>query len=156
MILKNVFSPIRVGKMEIANRLVVAPMVTQYCNSDGTASDRWIAYHEAKAKGGWGLIITEDFAVDPLGRGFSCVPGLWDDAQIESHSGAYKSRPPPRRQNNGPDISCGQTNKSAGYRRPMRGAFPDRVSGHSRNAARIVRAGHSANRRKVRRLRLEG
>ncbi len=86
MILKNVFSPIRVGKMEIANRLVVAPMVTQYCNSDGTASDRWIAYHEAKAKGGWGLIITEDFAVDPLGRGFSCVPGLWDDAQIESHA----------------------------------------------------------------------
>ena len=85
MVLKNLFSPISIGKMEIANRLAVSPMVTQYCNSDGAASERWIAYHEARAKGGWGLIITENFAVDPLGRAFSRIPGFWRDSQIESH-----------------------------------------------------------------------
>jgi len=47
---------------------------------------KFIAYHEAKSKGGWGLIITEDYAVDPRGKGFLNIPGLWDDNQIESHS----------------------------------------------------------------------
>ena len=84
--LKKLFSPMKIGKMEISNRMVVSPMVTDYCNNDGTATERYIAYHEAKAKGGWGLIITEDYAVDPSGKGFSCVPGLWDDSQIASHS----------------------------------------------------------------------
>lgn len=84
--LKNLFSPIKIGNLEIANRLVVPAMVTNYCNADGTATERYIAYHEAKAKGGWGLIITEDYAVDPTGKGFSNVAGLWDDSQIVSHS----------------------------------------------------------------------
>lgn len=83
--LKNVFSPIRIGKVEIPNRLVVPAMVTIYCNEDGTATEKFIAYHEAKARGGWGLIITEDYAVDPKGRGFPNLPGLWNDSQIESH-----------------------------------------------------------------------
>jgi 2,4-dienoyl-CoA reductase-like NADH-dependent reductase (Old Yellow Enzyme family)/thioredoxin reductase len=88
--LEKLFSPMKIGKMEIANRMVVPPMVTNYCNKDGTATEKFIAYLEAKAKGGWGLIITEDYAVDPSGKGFSCVPGLWDDSQIPSHSGLTK------------------------------------------------------------------
>jgi len=84
--LKKLFTPMKIGKIEIPNRLVVSPMVTDYCNQDGTATERYIAYHEAKAKGGWGLIITEDYAVDPSGKGFSCVAGLWNDSQIASHA----------------------------------------------------------------------
>jgi len=84
--LKNLFSQVKIGKAEISNRLIVSPMVMNYCNNDGTATERFIAYHEAKAKGGWGLIITEDYAVDPKGKGFSNLPGLWDDSQIESHA----------------------------------------------------------------------
>lgn len=84
--LKNLFSEGKIGDLVIANRLVVPAMVTNYCNEDGTASEEYIAYHEAKAKGGWGLIITEDYVVDPAGKGFSCVAGLWGDHQIESHS----------------------------------------------------------------------
>jgi 2,4-dienoyl-CoA reductase-like NADH-dependent reductase (Old Yellow Enzyme family)/thioredoxin reductase len=83
---KKLFSPMKIGKVEIPNRLVVSPMVTDYCNQDGTATERYIAYHEAKAKGGWGLIITEDYAVDPTGKGFSSVAGLWNDSQIAGHS----------------------------------------------------------------------
>jgi len=76
----------RIGKMEVSNRLVVPAMVMNFCNNDGTATEKYIAYHEAKAKGGWGLIITEDYAVDPRGKGFAGIPGLWNDDQIESHS----------------------------------------------------------------------
>ena len=50
--LKNVFSPMRIGKMEVSNRLVVPAMVMNFCNNDGTATEKYIAYHEAKAKGG--------------------------------------------------------------------------------------------------------
>ncbi|MRR16932.1 MAG: FAD-dependent oxidoreductase [Deltaproteobacteria bacterium] len=82
----NIFSPIRIGRMEIPNRLVVPAMVMNFCNADGTATERYTAYHEAKALGGWGLIITEDYAVSPTGRGFPNIPGLWQDEQIESHA----------------------------------------------------------------------
>ena len=84
--LKNLFSPMKIGNLEIPNRLVVSAMVTIYCNDDGTATEKYIGYHEAKAKGGWGLIITEDYAIDPAGRGFPRLAGLWEDAQIESHA----------------------------------------------------------------------
>lgn len=80
-----VFTPISIGNIKLKNRLVVAPMVTVYCDQDGMATERFIAYHETKARGGWGMIIVEDYAVDPSGRGF-WTPGLWKDEQIESHA----------------------------------------------------------------------
>lgn len=70
----------------IKNRCAVPAMVTDYYNEDGTATERYIAYHEEKAKGGWGLIITENYNVDPLGHGFKSTAALWNDDQIESHS----------------------------------------------------------------------
>lgn len=78
------FQPLTIGKLELKNRLVVAPMVSVFCDEDGMATERYIAYHEEKAKGGWGTIITEDYVVDPAGRGFYCA-GLWKDEQIDSH-----------------------------------------------------------------------
>ena len=78
-------SPLQLGPVEIKNHFVVSPMVMNCCNEDGTVSEKWICYHEEKAKGGWGLIITEDIAVDPTGRTYQYVPGLWGDFQIESH-----------------------------------------------------------------------
>jgi len=61
-------------------------MVTRYCGRDGRATQRFIAYHETRAKGGWGLIITENYAVDEHAGGTLKLPGLWSDEQIESHS----------------------------------------------------------------------
>jgi 2,4-dienoyl-CoA reductase-like NADH-dependent reductase (Old Yellow Enzyme family)/thioredoxin reductase len=82
----HLFSPLTVKGKTIKNRLAVSAMVTDYCNEDGTATERYIAYHEAKAKGGWGLIITEDYNVSPEGHGFKATAGLWNDDQIPSHS----------------------------------------------------------------------
>ena len=82
----HMFSPYTIRGKTIKNRFTVPAMVTDFCNEDGTATERYIAYHEAKAKGGWGLIITEDYNVDPLGHGFKATAGLWNDDQIASHS----------------------------------------------------------------------
>ena len=70
------------SREDLENRMAVAPMVTNYCNEDGTCTEMFSAYHEAKAKGGFGMIITEDFAVRPRGKGFKHLPGLWNDEQI--------------------------------------------------------------------------
>lgn len=81
----KVFEPFKINQMELKNRMVVSAMVTNYCSEDGMATEKFIAYHEHKAKGGWGLIITEDYAVTPTAGGFKKLPGLWEDGQIESH-----------------------------------------------------------------------
>jgi len=54
----QLFSPVSIRGKTIKNRCAVPAMVTDFCNEDGTATERYIAYHEEKAKGGWGLIIT--------------------------------------------------------------------------------------------------
>lgn len=52
--MQNLFKPMKIGALEIRNRLVVPPMVTNYCNRDGTITERYINYYEERAKGGWG------------------------------------------------------------------------------------------------------
>lgn len=81
----KVFEPIHIGNLELKNRMIVSAMVTNYCTPDGMATEKYISYHEHKAKGGWGLIITEDYAVTPKAGGFVRLPGLWEDSQIKSH-----------------------------------------------------------------------
>ena len=85
MELKNMLSPIKIGKVELKNRFFVSPVSTNYCDEEGKTTEMYIAYHEARAKGGWGLIVTENYAVDPLGRAFPYTPGLWNDSQIEGN-----------------------------------------------------------------------
>lgn len=80
--LTSLFSPFEIKGKTLRNRTVVPAMVMNFCNADGTCTERFTAYHEAKAKGGFGMIITEDFAVMPQGKGFVGLPGLWDDRQI--------------------------------------------------------------------------
>lgn len=79
------FSPIRIGTMEVGNRFVVPPMGTNLANPDGTVSEDLIAYWEARAKGGWGLLIVEIAGVDPLGKAIPHQLGLWDDKFIPGY-----------------------------------------------------------------------
>jgi 2,4-dienoyl-CoA reductase-like NADH-dependent reductase (Old Yellow Enzyme family)/thioredoxin reductase len=57
-------------------------MGTGYGALDGTVTDRLIAYHERRARGGVGLMITEVCAVDPRGKGFPTEIGAWTDDQV--------------------------------------------------------------------------
>lgn len=82
---KKIFEPIQIGTMQVKNRLVVPAMVTHYCDDEGMATERFIAYHEAKAKGGWGLIITEDYRIAAEAGASPTLPGLYHDEQIASH-----------------------------------------------------------------------
>lgn len=79
MKLSHLFSPITINGMTLKNRAVMPPMGTGYGNTDGTVSDRLLAYLSRRAQGGTGLIITEVCAVDPRGKGFPSEIGAWKD-----------------------------------------------------------------------------
>ena len=81
----KLFSPMKIGSCTIPNRLAVPAMVTNFCTEDGLVTDRLVRYLEEKAKGGWGLIITEDYAVNPNAKGYRFIPGLYNDAQLKGN-----------------------------------------------------------------------
>lgn len=81
---EKIFTPFYIGDCEIPNRLVVPAMVANMC-PDGTATEQYIRYHEEKAKGGWGLIITEDYLINEHAAGYPAVAALYDESQIPSH-----------------------------------------------------------------------
>ena len=79
----KLFTPMKIGNVEIPNRLVVPAMVTNFCTEDGFLTDRFFKYIEEKAKGGWGMIITEDYNVTPHGKGYQYIPGFYKDEHVE-------------------------------------------------------------------------
>ncbi len=80
---EKIFEPITVKGLTIPNRLVVSAMLTNMANPDGTVDERFIRYHEEKAKGGWGLVITENCTVSPEAGVSKKLPGLYTDEQVE-------------------------------------------------------------------------
>lgn len=81
----TLLEPVRFGSLELPNRMFVAAMVTQYAGEDNLPTERWNCYYERKARGGWGIVFTENYGVCPGGLAFKHQAGLWDDAQIPAH-----------------------------------------------------------------------
>lgn len=73
------FSPITLGGLELANRVVVAPMC-QYSAVEGRATDWHMIHLGNLALSGAGLLIIEATAVEPEGRITPQDLGLFDDA----------------------------------------------------------------------------
>ena len=86
MELNNLFSPITINGCTIPNRIAVTAMVCSMCTEEGYATEQYAAYHEAKARGGYGLIITEDYRVNRNAGGYKYVAGIYKDDMIEGHA----------------------------------------------------------------------
>ncbi|MFA7416507.1 MAG: FAD-dependent oxidoreductase [Rhizobium sp.] len=82
----SLFSAAKIGAMEIKNRFVVPAMGTNYSNPDGSVSQQLIDYYVERAKGGFGLIIVEVAAVDPLAKAAPYQSALWSDDFIPGWS----------------------------------------------------------------------
>jgi 2,4-dienoyl-CoA reductase-like NADH-dependent reductase (Old Yellow Enzyme family)/thioredoxin reductase len=83
-VLEQLFSPLRIGAVELPNRIVSTAHQTTLVH-DHLPTDDFVAYHEARARGGAGMIVLEATAVDRPGlltghtlAGFdeALVPGL--------------------------------------------------------------------------------
>lgn len=78
------FTPIRVGNVEIKNRIALAPMGLGLYSSDGTVPKETLDYLAARAKGGVGLIISQ-FTVASRYMKLPLM-GAYDDRLIPSLS----------------------------------------------------------------------
>ncbi len=81
---KSMFTPIKIGPMTVSNRFVVPPMGNNFANTDGTLSDKSLAYYRERAIGGFGLITFEATVVDKTAKGGPRKPCLFEDSTVES------------------------------------------------------------------------
>ena len=66
----KLFTPFRIGKMEVKNRIVMSPMGLNAAHPDGRIGDDEIDYFEERARGGAGLIIAGcQFLTEELAQG---------------------------------------------------------------------------------------
>ena len=82
----HLFSPLRIGTVTVPNRISFSAHLTNL-SEDGLPSARYAAYLAARARGGTGLIITEEQSVHPSDRAYEhlieafrpeAVPGYQD------------------------------------------------------------------------------
>lgn len=74
------FQPIKVGGLELANRIVVSPMC-QYSAVDGVAQPWHLVHIGGLMLSGAGLVIMEATGVEAEGRGTHGCLGLYNDTQ---------------------------------------------------------------------------
>ncbi len=82
---EKLFQPIKIGGLELKNRLVVPSISTLDATEDGDCTEQYVSYLERKAQGGWSLIIAEYYGVGPNVGFFSRANGIWNDELLENH-----------------------------------------------------------------------
>lgn len=78
----QIFDSVKVGKLELKNRAVMAPMCMYSSDTAGFVNNFHTIHYATRAYGGLGLIIQEATAVEPRGRISDHDLGIWDDAHI--------------------------------------------------------------------------
>ncbi|BBX62227.1 oxidoreductase [Mycobacterium saskatchewanense] len=78
--------PLIIRGLELPNRVMMAPMSQRAADTAGRAGDWHMVHYGSRAIGGVGLVMLEDSAVAPAGRGHSRALGLYDDEQAEALS----------------------------------------------------------------------
>ena len=83
--LKTLFSPKKIGNIQIKNRIVRSATFMHIAEKYGYIGDRYLKVYDELSKGGTGLIITGAVAVDPTGTGGPYQVCLYDDSHMEGH-----------------------------------------------------------------------
>lgn len=80
--MSTLFDPLRVGNIELDNRIIMAPMTRSRADDEGIQPAYTAEYYRQRASAG--LIITEATNVSPMAKGYVRTPGIYTEAQIES------------------------------------------------------------------------
>lgn len=80
---RTLFSPLRLGALELSHRVVMAPLTRMRAAQPGNVprSLNVEYYRQRTSKGG--LIITEGSQISPTAQGMPATPGIHSEAQIE-------------------------------------------------------------------------
>ncbi|MFI0372656.1 alkene reductase [Actinomadura sp. 1N219] len=80
--MEELFEPLSAGKLELSNRLVMAPMTRSRAVEDGKVTELTAEYYRQRAAAG--LIITEAAQPSVRGQGYIWTPGLHSGDQVEA------------------------------------------------------------------------
>lgn len=75
------FTPVRLGALDLPNRIVMAPLTRSRAAAGNVPSDLAIEYYRQRASAG--LIITEGTQISAQGQGYAWTPGIHTQAQME-------------------------------------------------------------------------
>ncbi len=79
---EHLFSPIKIGNVEIRNRILQSAHITNFADN-GLPSERHLHYYEARARGGIGLIIHEATVVGPHTGLHHTLSHGWKDGMVD-------------------------------------------------------------------------
>lgn len=74
------FEPMTLGRLQLRNRIVMAPMTRSRAVEANTANHLMAEYYAQRS--GAGLIITEGTSPSPNGTGYARIPGIWAKRQV--------------------------------------------------------------------------
>jgi N-ethylmaleimide reductase len=78
----TLFDPLRVGNMELNNRIIMAPMTRSRANDEGVQPPFAAKYYGQRASAG--LIVSEATNISAMAKGYVRTPGIYTGDQIES------------------------------------------------------------------------
>jgi N-ethylmaleimide reductase len=78
----TLFDPLRVGNLELNNRIIMAPMTRSRADEEGIQPLYAAEYYGQRASAG--LIISEATNISPMAKGYVRTPSIYTDEQIES------------------------------------------------------------------------
>lgn len=76
----TLFDPIKVGAIDLPNRIIMSPMTRARSNEARVPNDMMLEYYVQRASAG--LIITEGVAISPMAVGYANTPGIWTAEQV--------------------------------------------------------------------------
>ncbi|AHE53265.1 alkene reductase [Sphingomonas sanxanigenens] len=76
----GLFDPVRLGALDLANRIVMAPMTRSRADDDGRPNALLVDYYRQRATAG--LIVSEGIQPSIAGKGYARTPGLHEAGQV--------------------------------------------------------------------------
>jgi N-ethylmaleimide reductase len=85
----TLLSPLAAGRLQLPNRIVMAPMARSRAEDDGLVGPLTAQYYAQRA--GAGLMVTEGIFPDPMGKGYVRTPGLANDRHVQAWRGVTQA-----------------------------------------------------------------
>lgn len=75
------FEPVRMGGLDLPNRVLMAPLTRNRAHPDGTPAELAATYYAQRASAG--MILTEAAQVSAMGKGYLNTPGIYAPDHVE-------------------------------------------------------------------------
>jgi N-ethylmaleimide reductase len=85
----TIFDPIKLGDLELSNRIIMAPLTRCRADAGRVPNALMAEYYVQRASAG--LILSEATSVTPLGVGYPDTPGIWSNDQVRGWANVTKA-----------------------------------------------------------------